>query len=354
MSTHIHEPTISDLDLIAAIKINGPDGKEVRLLIEKLAGQGKRLRDIPQEQRPDFLRTVAPVNLTEEQDEQLLRNGYQAIPVCGKAPKLSEWQKGEITPERLANWRAGKPDHVSTGVRTDNAEGVVPETGTLFVLDLDLPDEVDLTGAETAAVDILGKTSLRRVGRKGCALFYRKCGNPSPKQIIDLGDDRRIELFGRGQVVLFGEHPDMHQPYRWTGDGNPLTVPLSALPEITDVQVRQYERSIREIFDAPKKVELSLREAVTASIAPRKNEPITLDNLLDLLAHIDPTMKGEYAPWCGITKLIWHGQCPLASKVRLLLTGTLSPMIGAGGNCGASVPVIRASLSPRIPATSKH
>jgi hypothetical protein len=212
MSAHVHEPIIPDNDLIAAIDVNGPHGKEGKLLIEKFAGQGKRLGGIPQEGRPDFLRAVTPVNLTKEQDEQLLRNGYQAIPVCGKAPKLPEWEKGKITPERLANWRAGKPDHVSTGARTGNADGAVPEIGTLFVLDLDLSDEVDLMGAETLAVEILEKTPLRRVGMKGCALFYKKRGNPSVKRIISLGDIGQIELFGRGQVVLFGEHPDAHQP----------------------------------------------------------------------------------------------------------------------------------------------
>jgi hypothetical protein len=35
-------------------------------------------------------------------DSELIANGYEPIPVNGKAPVAPGWQTGEITPERIA------------------------------------------------------------------------------------------------------------------------------------------------------------------------------------------------------------------------------------------------------------
>jgi len=330
------EQVIFDEELAAKVQAHPLAGKRAKQVIMSFVGSGK-LRDVPHERRLEFLRaldaaagiaisenvkldnkpdcqptdkTPIPVRLTTGQDNLLINNGYQPVPVCGKAPKLHQWDKDVITPERIAEWRASKPDHVSTGVRTGNADDADPKNGTLFVSDLDLTDQNGLVAAENLAMEIFGTTPLRRVGRKGCALFYRKHGKPAKKQTIFLGGKGQVELFGRGQVVIFGEHAETRKPYQWTGQGTPLTVPFIELPGITDTQVQEYARRLREMVDAPRKTELPQRDAASSY---NKNKPITVAALLDKLACIDPTMKGRFSQWIGIAKFLWHGECPLVA-----------------------------------------
>ena len=57
-------------------------------------------------------------------DSELIANGYEPIPVNGKAPVAPGWQTGEITPERIAREREEHPNAINTGLRTGRLVGL--------------------------------------------------------------------------------------------------------------------------------------------------------------------------------------------------------------------------------------
>ena len=235
------------------------------------------------------------VRPTPDMDALLIANGYEPVPVRGKATHVPEWTTAEITPSRVAEWRAAFRDHIGTGLRT----------GKMLAIDIDILSAADAEKAEIVAIEVFGRTPLRRVGSKGCALLYRKEGEISGKQTIKLGDVGKIECFGSGgQVVAFGIHPDTGKPYRWSGE-TPLTVPLSELRSVTDSQIKEFGRRTTEAFGAQEPREEPTRPP------PQRGRPITVQMLRDMLGFINPTMKDDFETWVGIVKLIWFGECPL-------------------------------------------
>lgn len=181
-------------------------------------------------------------NSTAQNDLQLLENGYEPIPVAGKAAVAEGWQRGQITPERIAMLRELHPVATNTGLRT----------GRLATVDIDVRDTGDVEAIVALADAIFGPTPLRRFGSKGLMLCYR---NDTPIRKItvltaaekpgDFAD--KVEILGTGlQFVAFGIHPDTGKHFEWQGKDDfddtatPLNTPLSLLPNIGAVAIQSF------------------------------------------------------------------------------------------------------------------
>jgi hypothetical protein len=166
----------------------------------------------------------AAVNLTPVDDAQLVANGYEPIPVTGKAPLVVGWRTGDIVTLRAA---AGAGP--STGLRT----------GAIIGIDVDIINSVHVAELVTLIEREIGATLLHRVGSKGRMLVYRT-RTPIPKLTV-AGAGGQIEFLGQGQqFVAFGIHPDTGKPYRWVGGPDadaglpcdPFTVSAADLPAV--------------------------------------------------------------------------------------------------------------------------
>jgi putative DNA primase/helicase len=204
----------------------------------------------------DFYRTLAsnsqavngsdlnPPNRDFGHDAGLIYNGYEPIPVNGKAPVTSGWQSGEITPERIYGERAAYPHAMNTGLRT----------GRLVGLDIDIFAPDHAVRMRELAFAVLGETPLVRYGAKGMMLCYRN-ETPSHKLTVSCAgaaanatqeEKRRakpkVEILGVGQqLVAYGTHPDTGKPYEWRNASAeaaaPLLVPLAHLPVVSREQL---------------------------------------------------------------------------------------------------------------------
>src|SRR5450759_5134265 len=123
---------------------------------------------------------ISAVDLKPEQDAQLIANGYEPIPVLGKAAVAPGWTSSEITAERIAAERAAYPEAKSAGLRT----------GKLVGIDIDIVDGEHTLKLVELAFQILGDTPLGRTGSKGIMLAYR---NETPV--------RKSTIAGKGAQV---------------------------------------------------------------------------------------------------------------------------------------------------------
>src|SRR5262249_35168990 len=171
--------------------------------------------------------TIAP-EVTELR-LQLRKNGFDPIPVEGKAPVGKAWQtKFNTTTDEIRLWSKSGFWHLphNTGVLAKHAPG----------LDIDIMIE-----AAAKAVEMLAREFFEERGD-----FHVRFGLP-PKRLIPLrtdepfeklrrlltapdGSEHKIEFLGDGQqYVVDGIHPDTHKPYGWFG-GDLKTIKRADLP----------------------------------------------------------------------------------------------------------------------------
>jgi Bifunctional DNA primase/polymerase, N-terminal len=153
---------------------------------------------------------------------RLREAGYLPIPVRGKIPPLTDWQKKlDVTADEIASWDAEYPNARSTGVLTLKT----------VAIDIDLLKHPE-------AADAVEKMVRERFGSRGKVLV--RFGQ-RPKRLIPLRTDApfkkkqvafeaeskkppAIEILCDGQhFVVDGIHPDTNQPYAWL-DGSPMEV----------------------------------------------------------------------------------------------------------------------------------
>jgi hypothetical protein len=232
--------------------------------------------------------------LSADQDDQLIRNGYEPVPIsdpsisqsgAGKAPFIQGWREGVITSERIAAMRAEHPDHPGTGLRS----------GHLVGIDVDVINQDHAAAIAKCAFDMFGETVLGRAGAKGVMLCYRNetpCGKitvaPLDKTKLD-----KVEILGTGQqFVAYGIHPKTNKPYRWLDqDFDPLSVSLAQLPAVTPAQLQAFAVKV-----AAKFLELGYGEAAITGdtgkerAAPSNSigEPITEAAVREIYSWLDP------------------------------------------------------------------
>jgi bifunctional DNA primase/polymerase-like protein/FaeA-like protein len=146
---------------------------------------------------------------------QLCKNGYDPLPLMGKAPVAKEWQKRVETSEGdIEIWSKVFPDAKNTGILTR----LVP------TLDLDIVDQDAIRTVEEfvrAKYEEHGLV-LSRVGKPPKLAIPFRTDEPFSKIIVSLiapnGTTHKIEFLASGQqVVADGVHPETGKPYRWHG-----------------------------------------------------------------------------------------------------------------------------------------
>jgi hypothetical protein len=200
----------------------------------------------------------------------LLANGYEVLPICGKACYVKGWTKAVITDEWLTEAEAD-PKYTSTGIRTGRVVGV----------DLDIEDKQHCEEVATLVYSDLGARSMARVGKKGELLVYRNDepiakitikGKP-PAKPVD-GDDKEhtlVEILGTGQqFVAHGVHPKSGIPYAWPlafeGD-EPLHTCVDELQAVTGDQLRACAQHM-----ATKLTELGYRDVRVTDRVKRESD----------------------------------------------------------------------------------
>jgi hypothetical protein len=135
----------------------------------------------------------------------LRANGYEPVPVSGKAAIAAGWTAGEMTDERIRAEHAEHPNATGTGLRTGHLVGV----------DIDIEDPAEIEKAVAVIERALGPSPFRRVGSKGMMLCYWN-NDPIRKIVARSTDGTRVEILGQGQqFVAYGIHPDTGRPYTW-------------------------------------------------------------------------------------------------------------------------------------------
>ena len=177
---------------------------------------------------------------------KLREQGHSPIPVNGKRPLISGWQKlAGATPEDIAAWSVSKSDHTNTGVLTALAP----------VLDLDIKDADAAEAAERLVRERFGDSGkiLIRIGNAPKRAIPFQTAKPFDKISVDLmapnGDtSQKIELMCSGQqVVVDGIHPDTGKSYTWYG-GNLTEVSRYDLPHLNQAEARMLVQDVVELL----------------------------------------------------------------------------------------------------------
>ena len=189
---------------------------------------------------------------------QLRANGYQPVPVlgahvgikgAGKAPNMSAWQTKCIDADEKAitEWTKSQLGCDNTGLLCG---------WKIVGVDIDILDEPLSKKLEARAVELLGATPLRRVGKAPKVLLVYRVETPNVKlstPALIFSDDPedkafKVEILATGQhFVAFGIHPDTKQPYTWTGN-SPLDVPVTDLPLVTLEQLERFVADAENIL----------------------------------------------------------------------------------------------------------
>jgi bifunctional DNA primase/polymerase-like protein len=159
---------------------------------------------------------------------QLRAAGFAPLPLNGKAPSsVNGWQtKLAVTTDEIKLWEKLYPYDTNTGALTK----LVP------AIDIDINNPNAAEAVETLAREHFEEHGhiLVRVGRPPRRAVLLRTDEPFTKLKLDLitpqDTSEKIEILADGQqLVLFGIHPDTHQPYRWHG-GKPGEIERGALP----------------------------------------------------------------------------------------------------------------------------
>ncbi len=178
---------------------------------------------------------------------QLRKNGYDPLPLIGKAPAPKEWQKRIDTSEGdIQTWSKVYPNATNTGVLTR----LVP------TLDLDVVDEEAIRAIEelVRANHEEHGLVLMRTGKPPKLAIPFQTNEPFGKIIANLvapnGTTHKIEFLGNGQqVVAAGVHPETGKPYRWHG-GDLCNTRREELPYIREATARALVDELAEILVA--------------------------------------------------------------------------------------------------------
>lgn len=156
-----------------------------------------------------------------------LRNrGWRPIPLSGKTPTKREWPAYAISPPTDFEIRAygGAPN---TGIVL---------TDDLLVVDIDELDSDHSAALEAIAVEILGPTPFRRVGKAPkVALLYRLSSPVRPRKLPS------VDILTRGQqLAISGIHPETGLPYVWTSTHSPDNASPHAAPQVHPEQIERF------------------------------------------------------------------------------------------------------------------
>lgn len=233
-------------------------------------------------------------------------NGYCPVPAAGKAVLMKSWREKcrDADAQKIKRWSTDYADHTNTGLLC----------GVLVGVDIDVLQPALAEAISRKCIELLGPTSLRRIGLAPKVLLVYRLAIPISKlQTTGLfyTDDlkekaTKVEVLAHGQqFIAFGIHPDTQQPYRWPEE-SPLTVAFADLPETTEAKLRQFLHAAETILRnaggrtrREQKQETGERErAGWRASGLRKNEPADRDTIASALASIPNDF--EYDDWIRI------------------------------------------------------
>lgn len=158
----------------------------------------------------------------------LFRNGYEPIPVEGKAPVIPDWSKLTLDEAKVTNYGERFASH-SVGIRHQGG------------LDFDIYDEALAAHMLEYVKSRLTGVVLVRYGQRPKFLIPCRLAEGVKNKCHSVGvytgkeegkTASKIEVSGRGsQFVAFGIHPGTGRPYEWEG-GDLLGTPAADLPEV--------------------------------------------------------------------------------------------------------------------------
>lgn len=169
----------------------------------------------------------------------------------GKRPLLPDWRGCAAKADRaeLERWTTSFSYTNAKGgqsvYRGDQHTNTGILCGALIGLDIDVLVPELAERLERLAVEMLGATPLRRVGKAPKLLLCYRAGEgiskmETPELILPDGSKAQVEVLAEGQqFVAYGIHPDTGQEYKWTESG-PDVVPLADLPPTIGAALRGF------------------------------------------------------------------------------------------------------------------
>lgn len=165
---------------------------------------------------------------------KLLAQGFEPIPVAGKAPAIKRWQDVTLHRDQVAYWAQNGQGDLNVGLRT----------AELAPIDVDIYD-AEVSARVVAAARARFGDAPERVGMPPKALLLYAAVEPgtkitSPIWVSPDGKEHRVEVLGIGQqFVAAGIHPDTHKPYTWKGN-NIADLELWMLPAVRREEVADW------------------------------------------------------------------------------------------------------------------
>jgi hypothetical protein len=244
--------------------------------------------------------------------------GHSPIPVDGKRPLISDWQKlGGISAEELTRLTDRYPSHTNTGVLT----------ARMPVLDIDIKNQSAAEAIEQLVRDRFADIGrlLVRVGKAPKRAIPFQTAKPYPKISVNLvspdgGTDQKIELLCNGQqIVVNGIHPETQKPYTWFDDALD-NVRLVDLPHLNEAEAKLLVRDAVELLMAEHGYSL-------APSWPTKNSNGKDDNIV---------AEGGADEWAYLTGNILRG-----TELHDSIVALAAKLVSGGMEGGAAVNVVR-------------
>lgn len=219
---------------------------------------------------------------------KLLAAGYQPVACHGKAPIYGGWQRGGVTADAIRSW-ANDPRVTNIGVLT----------GTLIGLDIDILDAGLSERVKNLALQILGDTSLVRLGKSPKQMMGYRVAEPIKKKIftgVTNGQTHKVEVLGAGQqFVAYGPYPGTLRSYVWP-EADLASTPFAMVPQTSSEALEAFGRALVDIIGPPP---VTAPVPALAPVArPVHDHRSDIEEALDALHSIPPDI--EYGEWVRI------------------------------------------------------
>ena len=245
-------------------------------------------------------------------------NGYEGLPLVGKAIFVRDWQTVNID----LPW-------FNEGWNHTGATNIGLRCGGFSAFDIDIEDAGHTARVIALIEEEFGLTPLHRRGKKGMALGYRNRTPIKKIRIVADNEKGKVEILGaRNQLACFGPHPDTGRLYQWMKSDDveimgcnevlsPLNTPLDFLPEVTPERLRNFAKelaaTLTELGYGQAHVSGDTGEASTASAAAGK--PVAEKVLREELSYIKPDTDRD--TWRNIIAAIRATNCPTLDEEEL-------------------------------------
>ena len=172
---------------------------------------------------------------------QILANGFDALPAQGKRCFVKGWSKVDVTTDWLNRFKRSAL-YDNTAIRGAS----IFDKGGLVAIDIDVDDEAHAEALEGLAERMLGNTDWCRFGRGHRRLLLYWTDEAFRRKRSGKYGEFQVEVLSLGSYfVAHGIHPDTGKPYEWTG-ANPLDNTVEDLPTACEQDVDKFLEVVEE------------------------------------------------------------------------------------------------------------